>query len=37
VRGFLAGVKSAGAIGASFFQWSSATEEEWREIHDFHL
>ena len=37
VRGFLAGVKASGAMGVSFFQWTSATEGEWRAIHDFRL
>lgn len=35
VRGFLQGSKSAGAVGASFFQWMTVTEAEWRAIHAF--
>ncbi|MGI8825972.1 MAG: SH3 domain-containing protein [Chloroflexota bacterium] len=36
-RGFLAGVKASHAIGASFFQWLTATEPEWQEIRGFRL
>ncbi|HLJ67945.1 MAG TPA: SH3 domain-containing protein [Chloroflexota bacterium] len=35
VSGFLAGCRAGGAIGASFFQWMTVTDEEWRAIHDF--
>jgi hypothetical protein len=35
VRGFLAGSKAAGAIGASFFQWMTATDGEWRAIQGY--
>lgn len=35
VRGFLAGSKTSGAIGASFFQWVTATDAEWHAIRDF--
>lgn len=32
LRGFLRGSSDAGAIGVSFFQWMTATNDEWREI-----
>jgi hypothetical protein len=35
VRGFLAGSKTSGAVGASFFQWMTATDAEWHAIRDF--
>lgn len=35
VQGFLAGSKSSGAPGASFFQWMTVTDAEWRAISDF--
>jgi hypothetical protein len=35
IQGFLAGSKAGGAIGASFFQWMTATDPEWRAIHAF--
>jgi hypothetical protein len=35
VRGFLAGSKGSGAIGASFFQWMTATVAEWHAIRNF--
>jgi hypothetical protein len=35
IKGFLAGSKAGGAIGASFFQWMTATVDEWRAIRDF--
>jgi hypothetical protein len=35
IRGFLQGSRDAGAIGASFFQWMTATDAEWRAIHVF--
>jgi hypothetical protein len=35
IRGFLAGSKASGAIGASFFQWMTATDAEWHAIRDF--
>jgi SH3-like domain-containing protein len=35
IRGFLAGSKASGAIGASFFQWTTATDAEWHAIRDF--
>jgi hypothetical protein len=33
--GFLEGSKRSGAIGASFFQWMTASVAEWKAIHDF--
>ena len=27
--------KDAGALGVSFFQWGTATPEEWRALRDF--
>lgn len=35
IGGFLQGSKDSGAIGASFFQWMTATDDEWRAIHRF--
>lgn len=35
VQGFLQGSKDSGAIGASFFQWMTATDAEWRTIKYF--
>jgi len=35
--GFLGGVKAAGGIGVSFFQWMTVTDGEWRAIHHFHF
>jgi hypothetical protein len=35
IRGFLAGAQASGAIGVSFFQWMTATPEEFQAIHDF--
>jgi hypothetical protein len=35
IRGFLQGSKASGAIGASFFQWMTATDAEWRAIGAF--
>ncbi len=35
IRGFLAGSKASGAIGASFFQWMTATDAEWHAIRGF--
>jgi hypothetical protein len=35
VRGFLAGSKASGAIGASFFQWMTVTDAEWHAIRDY--
>lgn len=35
VRGFLAGSKASGAIGASFFQWMTVTDAEWHVIRDY--
>jgi hypothetical protein len=32
IQGFLAGAKAGGAVGASFFQWMTATDAEWRAI-----
>jgi len=34
-NGFLAGSKLSGAVGASFFQWMTATVGEWRAIQTF--
>ncbi|MGI8968630.1 MAG: hypothetical protein ACR2GA_05965 [Chloroflexota bacterium] len=36
IQGFLRGCKHSKAIGVSFFQWMTATSDEWRAIHDFH-
>jgi hypothetical protein len=33
--GFLQGSKAEGAIGASFFQWMTATDPEWETIDRF--
>lgn len=35
VHGFLDGSKASGAIGVSFFDWTSATYPEWREIRNY--
>jgi hypothetical protein len=35
VRAALQASKDAGALGASFFQWGTATPEEWRALRDF--
>jgi hypothetical protein len=35
ISGFLAGSKASGAVGASLFQWMTATDEEWRAILEF--
>ncbi|HEX6509531.1 MAG TPA: hypothetical protein VF221_18025, partial [Chloroflexota bacterium] len=35
IRGFLAGSKQSGAIGASFFQWMTATDAEWQAIRSY--
>ncbi|GAC1327781.1 MAG: hypothetical protein NVSMB22_19370 [Chloroflexota bacterium] len=35
IQGFLQGSKAAGASGVSFFQWMTATNEEWRTIQGF--
>ena len=35
ITGFLQGSRAGGAIGASFFQWMTATDSEWHAIHDF--
>jgi hypothetical protein len=35
LQGFLEGSKADGAIGASFFQWMTATEPEWKTIDRF--
>jgi hypothetical protein len=35
IRGFLAGCKQGGVIGASFFQWMTATADEWSVIRAF--
>lgn len=35
IRGFLEGCRHAGAVGVSFFEWNSATDQEWQVIHDF--
>ena len=35
IRGFLTGSKASGAIGASFFQWVTATDTEWHAIRDY--
>jgi hypothetical protein len=36
-HGFLSGVKAAGGVGISFFQWMTVTDGEWRAIHHFHF
>jgi hypothetical protein len=35
ITGFLRGARDSGAQGASFFQWMTATEPEWRAIRGF--
>jgi hypothetical protein len=35
ITGFLAGCKASGAVGASFFQWMTTTDAEWRAIRRF--
>jgi hypothetical protein len=35
IRAALQASKDAGALGASFFQWGTATPEEWRALRDF--
>lgn len=35
IRGFLQGSRDSGAVGASFFQWMTATVPEWRAIRSF--
>jgi hypothetical protein len=35
IQGFLAGSKSGGAVGASFFQWMTATDAEWHAIRTY--
>jgi hypothetical protein len=35
VEGFMAGARAGGAIGVSFFQWMTATVDEWRTIRRF--
>lgn len=37
ITGFLQGCRAAGAPGASFFQWMTASQPEWTAISDFHL
>lgn len=36
IQGFLAGCKQSGAIGASFFQWMTVGNAQWRAIGQFH-
>jgi hypothetical protein len=35
IKGFLAGTRDSGGVGASFFQWMTATVPEWRAIRAF--
>jgi hypothetical protein len=35
ITGFLRGCKAQRAVGASFFQWMTATDDEWRAIQSF--
>lgn len=37
IQGFLAGSKASGSIGASFFQWMTVPDDEWRTIAAFHF